>query len=821
MLFVLCCTLRYDRRNVFLLLMIENVHLSRTRNSRQCLLKLPTVSLGCKPERLKWPIPDSSRESFMILADIIDSSPDIIDKTTDSNENSLTSDDDDNSADASNIDDFLVFERKLSYVYYPAIYIEIGQQTEFPSNSSHFVVCANMREAKKDKKLKTLEINERKGKILNSQRKKKKDEPTIVYSHTIPFHQNVKDITRLVIENMVSNVSSRFTNWNHKESVKQLGFIISMYSPSALNLIRQVIPLPSMTTLDKTYRNQIKSIKEALLNPLKIEHMLSIINYPIDQEKQYRCCIAIDAMKFKLFESNNNENSEENSVHQPANNMYNNENDELNDEHDENYEDSGENTELPLNNPKDLVDHLLNNGYIDFDDFIPEFSDPDKLQSKIIMEKFMTFIPQKESKSNFSHLFIALVMPLDLSIDNIVINVLPHHNGQAGKYVRMHFCDLLSYLRHNTRFYPTYVCVDGDIGYQRYHQHFYDFWRSLGTEELHELVKYIPIYTEHNVLYLTDLIHFGKNRRSWLIFNVLTVHPTDDSFYLDVEKIKQFCDLGDILSDLSQLGKIQDMYPIGLFSIPVVKNLMENNCFHEALYILPVALWFESVRNEKLDRSTRILMLSLAFKIYLKFVNVIESGKLGKNINKAGIINEQKKRQYVAPLEALVRALNTIMVMIFELESGGTINFSRLSTMTEEHLNGQIRTGCHRNDSLETILSFITKYNLGMYFIEQMGLKINKKRRDYQGGITFNDDNKSNYAHIEFSDVTDDLILEGFFVICGYSSKIIDIGAAFELTEILYTFIMALYQCHAPIKIPRSGSLKRSGESIISRNMTT
>ncbi|OHT09312.1 hypothetical protein TRFO_21791 [Tritrichomonas foetus] len=111
---------------------------------------------------------------------------------------------------------------------------------------------------------------------------------------------------------------------------------------------------------------------------------------------------------------------------------------------------------------------------------------------------------------------------------------------------------------------------------------------------------------------------------------------------MDVGKIQQAIDLGDILTDYTNLGKMQDLYPIGLSSIPVVKALMEKNYWHEVFYILPVARWFEAVRNETIDRSTRILIPKLSFIIHMKFVDTIEQNKLNKNISRAGIVNKEK-----------------------------------------------------------------------------------------------------------------------------------------------------------------------------------
>lgn len=88
---------------------------------------------------------------------------------------------------------------------------------------------------------------------------------------------------------------------------------------------------------------------------------------------------------------------------------------------------------------------------------------------------------------------------------------------------------------------------------------------------------------------------------------------------------------------------------------------------------------------------------------------------------------------YVAPFDSLIRSCNILLVMI-----GNIIKFSRMSTMTEEHLNRHIRSGCGRDNSFQNIMTFMPKYNIGMQIIEELKIDPHKCRRDYQSGITLN-----------------------------------------------------------------------------------
>ncbi|OHT16509.1 hypothetical protein TRFO_41761 [Tritrichomonas foetus] len=121
---------------------------------------------------------------------------------------------------------------------------------------------------------------------------------------------------------------------------------------------------------------------------------------------------------------------------------------------------------------------------------------------------------------------------------------------------------------------------------------------------------------------------------------------------------------------------------------------------------------------------------------------------------------------YVAPLEALIRAVNTTIVMIDDLKKGGSVNFSRLSTMTEEHLNGQLRSSYRRNNSFEVIMSFLSRYNLSMGFLQKRKIDIRNKTRDYQDGITYTDNIE--YATILLKSEDENSIIESLFRICGF-----------------------------------------------------
>lgn len=176
---------------------------------------------------------------------------------------------------------------------------------------------------------------------------------------------------------------------------------------------------------------------------------------------------------------------------------------------------------------------------------------------------------------------------------------------------------------------------------------------------------------------------------------------------------------------------MQDEYSIALFNVLIIKSLYVHGHYNEMVFLLPVALWLEAIRNEYLCKDSRLLLLRIAFKMYCKFIEGIDfiDSSMGIKAKDRGCWNAQY--YYISSKIAMIQA-----------------------TMTLQHVNGQIRNACKSDDTFERIKSFIAKYNMGMNIVCEMQIDMHKKGRDFQGGVTL--DPEIHALKIELSEDVDE-----------------------------------------------------------------
>lgn len=535
----------------------------------------------------------------------------------------------------------------------------------------------------------------------------------------IKYPSQVFRHTCTIVFNILLCVTVYFHHHYFFDDTKKLAFILYMYCPTALLILRKFIPFPGETCLRNAFSDTVKDMKKWLKRPDDVNNVLDFLKIPID--KNFRCTIAIDAIAMKLFKKKNA-----------------------------------------------VEDH-------------------------------------------HNAMFIMYLMPHDNRFNNHAVHVIGYKHGSANEEVREQMKYVLQKL--NERIDVPIVVTDGDHGYKHEQDKFFEHWYRKTGRSFDDFVNSIETYDEP--IYITDMIHFGKNRRTQLLNSIFTVSPSDPNAVPNLEEMKKTLNLGDTLFDTTDLGKMQDNYAIALFSMGVLKTLYQNWDFNEAFYLLPVTLWFEAVRNEHLNRESRLQMLRISFKIFKKMIDRIKSDDLAAGVGNYDSLSRRKNiidTKFGMPLEAIQRAASSVLVYYHELLQNENLNFSRLSTMSEEHFNGQIRSGCFHDDTFGHALSFIARYNIAQEFLNYFGINIKKRRRDFTGGVTMNPE-----VHTKTVILNDeDVVLQSILKNAHWSNKMSDtLSETKFLTFLQYINILA--DDAAPIKIPDRFQLQLRGQSISNR----
>jgi hypothetical protein len=139
-----------------------------------------------------------------------------------------------------------------------------------------------------------------------------------------------------------------------------------------------------------------------------------------------------------------------------------------------------------------------------------------------------------------------------------------------------------------------------------------EFWEPLYQQwGLERVVAEIRTYTK--ALPLSDLLHLGKNFRTRFLKYQLTFSDRGLTKSTDSERTRFILGLGAPLTDLSQIGKMRDAYPLVITRIEHINALFQNDAIAEGVAWLPLCLCFNAIRLENITRETRTFMLKISW----------------------------------------------------------------------------------------------------------------------------------------------------------------------------------------------------------------
>jgi hypothetical protein len=121
-----------------------------------------------------------------------------------------------------------------------------------------------------------------------------------------------------------------------------------------------------------------------------------------------------------------------------------------------------------------------------------------------------------------------------------------------------------------------------------------------------------------HVMPLIDLLHLGKSFRTRFLKYELTFVYGGASSSINQERVRAILDLAAPLSDLSQIGKMRDAYPLVITRIENILELIDQNAFPGAVALLSLSLCINAMRLEAITRETRIDLRRMAFFLVWK-----------------------------------------------------------------------------------------------------------------------------------------------------------------------------------------------------------
>lgn len=585
---------------------------------------------------------------------------------------------------------------------------------------------------------------------------------TVITGDQINYHENVPERQKDVIYDLIVNSTCHPDprGYEYSSTTLEMAYIVYSHSPVAYEALRHFLPLPCETTIKNHFSITEDIMTECILDHEKALVPLIAADYPLlSLDEEDRDVIAC------------NDANEPVAPELAA-------------------EQSQSNKKYTLNGEEE-----------------PRIS----IALDAISLKLWSTVSKTDE--DFNNLFIFLGMPLNFDASNVALHAIPHTNGSAGEKIRTKVKEVIEGVNNHIR--VSYVITDGDYGYNEFDDVFFDFWFNVNLTT-DQMIERAEKYCAENIVYIRDIIHLAKNLRAWLLNDkkIIITSPIDSTKTAKPSEIRNVIKIGDALDDLSHIGKMKDRYAITLFSLQVLAKCFDNNLSSEFLFLLPLSFVFEAIRNEKFDQETRLNMLRLSLEVVITLIRNCKIYNLGNQIPATEDDDNSTTTHYFATLWHLKNMASAIMVFIIELHKNPFLNFSHLTTLTEEHFNGLIRTMCHYKFDYFSTVHIIAKLNNLLLLKDENKFPSHPKRRGDSAGIQMDPDNCS--LEIKTPEFFLEMI-ECMLSACGNCPPGHDSSSDEAGIQVFSKYLHALLEHATPIKISEFENNQLASQMILNR----
>jgi hypothetical protein len=171
-----------------------------------------------------------------------------------------------------------------------------------------------------------------------------------------------------------------------------------------------------------------------------------------------------------------------------------------------------------------------------------------------------------------AYLFVIPLRPINPNIKCCPLFVIESESGIGNGKIQVKIDDILPRIQSLTP--RRFIASDGDSSYSERHRSFMDFWepifRRFGLNgRLEELRRY------PDLIPLSDLLHLEKNFRTRFLKHDLTFVYGGASSSINQGNVRAIFDLVAPLTDLSDVRKTRNAYPLILTRIENILQLID------------------------------------------------------------------------------------------------------------------------------------------------------------------------------------------------------------------------------------------------------
>ena len=202
------------------------------------------------------------------------------------------------------------------------------------------------------------------------------------------------------------------------------------------------------------------------------------------------------------------------------------------------------------------------------------------------------------------------------------------------------------------------------------------------------------VENSEETFWISDFLHLLKLARKQFIKGPITIRNTIKHVFTN-KSLEDDLKLGAPLIDTTSLSNMKDFYVIKIFTLKEKKN-------DESIYLLPFALWQESLMSKTLKKSTRLLFLEIAFQIFYHFYYQLKYSKFEKGITVYK--SKYSKALYFNNENFLIRCMNTTLFTYSSIHKYESVCLHRIGSHPIENYFGNIRFICRNYDNFENFV---------------------------------------------------------------------------------------------------------------------
>lgn len=161
-----------------------------------------------------------------------------------------------------------------------------------------------------------------------------------------------------------------------------------------------------------------------------------------------------------------------------------------------------------------------------------------------------------------------------------------------------------------------FKATDGDPGLANEHTEFYKQRIEGKSSNFYSLITKLNNWLHSNEDYwipISDPLPILKNLRAKLIKHPIYLFASSSS--TNLEKIREILNLGSVLDDTSQTGKMRDAYVLSLFTFSNTMKLLKAGQYVDGVFLFPFACWVAVIFSDKINLGLRLFLVELAFQI--------------------------------------------------------------------------------------------------------------------------------------------------------------------------------------------------------------